>query len=232
MTPVLEVIACSVNDAVEAEKGGASRLEVISHFDAGGLTPPAGLVAEIAGNVSLPLRVMIREKEGYEAGGRADLKRLRDRAREMADLGVDGLVLGFLRGGALDNEALAFILEAVPDTKVTFHHAFEALPDPLGEIPSLKQHPQIDRILTAGGTGGIPARVARLARYKAAASPQIQILAGGGMNEDLIRRLRRETRIVEFHTGRATRFPPTIDGPVNAERVRRLLQALDQERKG
>ena len=35
----LEVIACSVADAIEAEKGGADRLEVISHFERGGLTP-------------------------------------------------------------------------------------------------------------------------------------------------------------------------------------------------
>lgn len=41
---VLEAIACTVADAIEAEKGGADRLEVISHFERGGLTPPRALV--------------------------------------------------------------------------------------------------------------------------------------------------------------------------------------------
>ena len=44
---VLEVIACSVEDAIEARRGGADRLEVISHFEVGGLTPPLELVREI-----------------------------------------------------------------------------------------------------------------------------------------------------------------------------------------
>jgi copper homeostasis protein CutC len=33
---ILEVIVCSVADAVEAERGGASRLEVVSEFESGG----------------------------------------------------------------------------------------------------------------------------------------------------------------------------------------------------
>ena len=44
MTPLLEVIACSVADAVEAEKGGASRLEIVRDLGRGGLTPPLELV--------------------------------------------------------------------------------------------------------------------------------------------------------------------------------------------
>ncbi|HTH37337.1 MAG TPA: copper homeostasis protein CutC, partial [Pyrinomonadaceae bacterium] len=58
---VLEVIACSVEDAVNAEKGGADRLEVIRAIEHGGYTPPLDLVREIQDSVSLPLRVMLRE---------------------------------------------------------------------------------------------------------------------------------------------------------------------------
>lgn len=61
MTPLLEVIACSVGDAVEAEKGGASRLEIVRDLGRGGLTPPLELVAEIKRAVNVPLRVMLRD---------------------------------------------------------------------------------------------------------------------------------------------------------------------------
>ena len=44
---VLEVIACTVEEAVEAEKGGADRLEIIRDFEAGGYTPPLELVKKI-----------------------------------------------------------------------------------------------------------------------------------------------------------------------------------------
>ena len=61
---ILEVIACTVEDAVAAEKGGADRLEIISRFDVGGLTPAPELVRAIKAKVSLPLRVMVRENAG------------------------------------------------------------------------------------------------------------------------------------------------------------------------
>ncbi len=41
--PLLEVIACSIDDAIAAERGGAGRLEVVSSLEAGGLTPPANV---------------------------------------------------------------------------------------------------------------------------------------------------------------------------------------------
>ena len=61
---LLEVIACSVEDAIQAEEGGADRLEIVSDLDVGGLTPPLELVREIRSEVNLPLRVMLREEAG------------------------------------------------------------------------------------------------------------------------------------------------------------------------
>jgi copper homeostasis protein len=43
-TRLIEVIACSVADAIEAERGGAGRLEIVTDFSRGGLTPPVELV--------------------------------------------------------------------------------------------------------------------------------------------------------------------------------------------
>ncbi|MBK7599246.1 MAG: hypothetical protein IPJ07_12290 [Acidobacteria bacterium] len=48
---ILEVIACSVDDAVAAQSGGADRLEIISHFELGGLTPPINLVQDVVSSV-------------------------------------------------------------------------------------------------------------------------------------------------------------------------------------
>ena len=95
---LLEVIVQSVSDAREAARGGADRLEVVRNLEAGGLTPPHDLVRDIAAEVSLPLRVMVRDNDGYSthAGERTALA---DAAARFADLGVDGIVIGFARGG-------------------------------------------------------------------------------------------------------------------------------------
>src|SRR5689334_20824832 len=114
---VLEVIACSVADALAAQRGGASRLEVVRDLDRGGLTPPVELVRAIKDAVDLPLRVMVRESGGYAIGGDAELARLCAAAEAFAKLGVDGLVLGFLQDGAVDLELTARVLAAAPTVK-------------------------------------------------------------------------------------------------------------------
>ncbi len=75
MNAILEVIVCSVADAVAAERGGANRLEIISHYEAGGLTPALELVREITVTVSIPARVMLRETEPFVVRDAAEVER-------------------------------------------------------------------------------------------------------------------------------------------------------------
>jgi copper homeostasis protein len=226
MSLTLEVIACSSADAVEAERGGAGRLEVIRSFEQGGLTPPLELVRAILAAVRIPVRVMLRESASYAVAGEAETERLCSAARELATLRVDGLVLGFLRGGEVDVALTERILSCAPDLKATFHHAFEEADDQSRAIEALKGLRQVDRILTAGGQGDWPQRVARLAAYEREAGPGIAVLAGGGMSAQAIRSLREATNIREFHVGRAARAPATTGGVVRAELVRKLAGAL------
>src|SRR5215510_9990539 len=120
---LLEVIVCTVADAIEAEKGGADRLEVISHFERGGLTPAMELVRAIQSAVRLPLRVMLRESDGYQVASVGEVERLCSTARELAALRVDGVVLGFLHDGKIDIELTRRILESATTLNATSHHA-------------------------------------------------------------------------------------------------------------
>jgi copper homeostasis protein len=45
--PLLEVIACSADDAVAAEQGGAGGLEIVRDLELGGLTPPLSVVHQV-----------------------------------------------------------------------------------------------------------------------------------------------------------------------------------------
>lgn len=225
--PRLEVIACSVADARAAEVGGADRLEIISHFAVGGLTPPLALVREIMAAVSLPVRVMLRESENFQVDDEAEKRRLCELAAELAaELNgwrVDGIVCGFLRDGAIDHELLARVLNCAPHTKVTFHRAFEELSDPLAAINELKRYPQVDRILTSGGAGNREQKTACLDRCARVAQPEITMLAGGGMTGEFIQTLREQTALGEFHVGTFVREPATVDGTVSALRVSQLI---------
>lgn len=226
--PFLEVIACSVADAVEAEKGGADRLEIVRDLKRDGLTPAFDLVEEIKQAVELPLRIMLRESEGYEASSEAEIERLCVAAERFALLEIDGFVLGFLKDGEVDIEETQRVLACAPHVRATFHHAFEAARDKFSALSSIKQLPQVDRVLSSGGTDDLESRAQRLGEYEKAAAPEIMILAGGGIERDSIVKIGRETRIREFHVGRAARTQFSVEGTVQAALVSGLVQKLKE----
>jgi copper homeostasis protein CutC len=122
---------------------------VVRDIRLAGLTPAAALVRAIATETMLPTRVMVRENAGYGTDA-AELVPMCRAAATFAEIGVDGLVVGFAREGQLLLRELQEVLLAAPSVPVTFHRAFDSLADPLHAIDALSEIPQIDRILTDG----------------------------------------------------------------------------------
>lgn len=211
----------TVADARAAADGGADRLEVVRAIRDGGLTPLPSVVRAIAAETSLPLRVMVRENAGYGMAP-GELPALRRAAAAFAALSVDGLVIGFARGGELVLEDVERVLEDLPGVRVTFHRAFDVLRDPLGAIPRLISLGTIDHILTSGGDGDAAPRGRRLSEYVRQAGPGITIIAGGGVDEEALSLFARQRCVREVHVGRAARDGGDADGPVSAARVRQL----------
>ncbi len=223
---MLEVIACSVTDAIAAEEGGANRIELISHFEVGGLTSPISLVREVIRAVKIPVRVMVRESEDFNVTEEAEKQRLCAIAQELATLPIDGIVCGFLQGDAIDHDLLSRVFTAAAPLPVTFHRAIEELSDPLATIRELKQYPQVDTILTSGGKGTADEKIACLEACQQTARPEITMLAGGGMTDEMIRNIRAQTDIRAFHIGTFVREPVAFDGQVIADKVRQLIASV------
>lgn len=239
---MIEIIACSVADAVAAEQGGADRLEIVSRLDLGGLTPPLAQIKAIQQAVRLPLRVMVREEEDFFVADEKKVERLCEIARSIADLSVDGLVLGFLTrcDGTIDiaHAVIRQVLNAAPQTRITFHRAFEEVTNPRAALAALKRYEQIDCILTSHG--GRPAqhvgdwpppwteRFNGLVELAAAAAPEIGILVGGGVTAGMIESLCREPqnrqKLSLIHLGQAVRAGHSLSGAVQTELVRALAQ--------
>ena len=223
---LLEVIVQTLTDALEAARGGADRLEVVRALEDGGLTPPLALVQEIAARVTLPLRVMVRENAGYTTDD-GERPALRGAAAAFAAARVDGIVIGFADAGELELDYVADVLSAAPDVSVTFHRAFDQLRDPLVAIDDIARLPQVDRILTAGGNGPPAVRAERLRAIQERAGSRLTIIAGGGVDEEMLTALARNAAVREVHVGRAA-FGE--GGGVSAARVARLRTILEESR--
>jgi copper homeostasis protein len=92
MTGLLEVVARHPADAERAEAGGANRLEIVGSLDHGGLSPEPALVGQVRRTTSLPIRVLVRLREGYSTDG-GEAGRLRGLIESYRSVGADGVVL-------------------------------------------------------------------------------------------------------------------------------------------
>lgn len=218
-----EIIAGSVEDALAAERGGATRIELCVALDQDGLTPPLPLVREVVAAVRIPVRVMLRRRNDFIIRDEADLQSLCDDASAIQAAGAAGLVLGFIEDGRVNEIALQRIAAAAPRMKITFHRAFDALANSLDAIVTLRKFPRVDCILTAGGNGDWHQRAEKLKQLQSLAAPGITILVGGGVDANAIEWLRRHTSLRAFHAGRAARENNDVHGRVLEENVRALL---------
>ncbi|MGO9275415.1 MAG: copper homeostasis protein CutC [Terriglobia bacterium] len=222
----LEIIVCSLDDALAAYRGGATRLEVCVGLDHAGLTPPPKLVEQILARVPLRVRIMVRESAAFAISGGAELDALKRRARAFAALGVDGLVTGHTKDGKLDLEALQEIIGAAPSMRFTIHHAIEETTDPLATLRALRGFPNVDCALVKGGTGTLAERVERLAAYQQALGDKATLVVGGNVTLEMLPTLRGTTFLRAFHLGRAARTPEATSGAVDWQKVRKAMKLL------
>jgi len=164
---------------------------------------------------------MVRENAGFDTDP-SELLSLCRAAAVFANMGVDGIVIGFVRDGQLLLNDLREVLQAAAGIPATFHRAFDSLEDPLGAIDALAAIPQIDRILTDGFAPQRDlSRTTRLQQYSDRAGSRLRIVAGGGVDEALLDQIARTRCVREGHVGRIAREGGQ-ESPVTAARVRRL----------
>jgi copper homeostasis protein len=226
MSALLEVIVTSAEEALEAEAGGADRLELLSAPEHAGLTPSLATVESVVQSVSIPVRVMLRNEPSMSVGTETEFTALLDTAARFSKFPIDGIVAGFIKDEAVDEGAMLRISQAAAGIPITFHRAFDALPDPTRALDCLKRIPQIDRILTHGSSGEWEARVAAVTQCQRDGAPRIKIIFAVGKERSTIAELRNLAPGIEVHVGRAARNPATVSGKVTRERVAAIKQAL------
>ena len=224
LSKILEVIVTSAAEAIEAERGGADRLEIVRSLAVGGLTPAIHTVMDILDRVAIPVRVMLRDAATFVVEKGPDLALLAAAAERMAALPIDGLVFGSVRDRELDAEPLREITEHVPGCRITFHRAIEALADPCAAIECLKRYPAVDRILVRGEGNDPASRRDSLDALARKAAPEIQLIAGGGVDMRLLTFLSAASLVSEYHVGSAAR---DASGLVSASQVADLRRILD-----
>ena len=93
---VLEVCVDSVESALAAKAGGATRLELCANLVIGGTTPGYTLFEQIKRETGLPVRTLIRPRFGDFLYTEYEYQQMLQDIRHFAQAGADGVVIGSL----------------------------------------------------------------------------------------------------------------------------------------
>ena len=146
----LEICVDSVESAINAERGKATRLELCSNLIIGGTTPTKSLFEEVKKNVNIPINVLIRPRFGDFLYSDYEVNIIKNEIKMFKKLGVDGIVVGILtKNGEIDLDNMKKFIEGAQDIPITFHRAFDVCREPLKAFYQL-QELGVQNILTSG----------------------------------------------------------------------------------
>jgi copper homeostasis protein len=196
----LEICVNSIQSALAAQQGGATRIELCDNMAEGGTTPSAGMISLCKKMLNIPVFPIIRPRGGDFLYSDVEYEVMKQDVVFCRKSGCEGVVLGILKpDGAIDTARCAELIALARPMQVTFHRAFDRCNDldkGLQAIISLG----CERLLTSGGELTAPEGVEQLARLVSQASGRINIMPGSGVNEHNIAILALKTGAGQFHS--------------------------------
>lgn len=189
----------SVLSAVNAEKGGATRLELCGSLVDGGTTPSLGMLRVVKERVNVPVFVMVRPRGGDFLYTEDEFMVMKEDVKIFKDGGADGFVFGILTSdGSIDKERVAQLMSLCRPLPVTFHRAFDMVKDYEESLKTLISL-GVDRLLTSGCESTALEGVPTIKRLVELSKKRIAIMAGGGITERNLERILVGTGVQEFH---------------------------------
>ena len=201
----LEICADSVESAVNAQAGGADRIELCNSLFEGGTTPSSGAISSARDNLSIDLHVIIRPRGGDFLYTDPEYDIMRRDIEICGEYGVNGIVIGILRpDGEIDVERTAKLVDLARPMTATFHRAFDMCTDPFRGLQDVIST-GASRLLTSGQKNSAVEGMDLISKLVNKSGTRIIIMPGSGINESNIEKIAVSTGATEFHlSGRET----------------------------
>ena len=204
-----ELAVQDVHGLTVASRLGVDRIELCSALPVGGITPSLGLVETAVATPGMPpVHVLVRPRLGGFDYSPAEVALIVRDVRHALAAGAAGVVIGGVRDGRVDDDLVGRVLDAAGAAAVTFHRAFDTLPDPAAAVRTLAAL-GVRRILTSAGAASVADALPALADLVAAAGDRIEIMAGGGVRPDDVEKIVR-TGVPAIHASAKRTVPSTV----------------------
>lgn len=183
----LEVCAHSIESALNAQNGGADRIELCVELSVGGLTPNHGMIKMAKELLEIPVYVLIRPRAGDFNYNLIESEIMKENILFCAEQRIDGVVIGALTEKHNINEQMTQeLIKTAGYMDVTFHRAFDETSNQFEALDTLKEL-GIQRILTSGGPGNAVDNQEQLQALIDDAAEDIIIMPGGGVRPENVK---------------------------------------------
>lgn len=196
---ILECCVDSFESACNASAGGADRLELCANLAIGGTTPGISLFRQIRRETGIRMHVLIRPRFGDFCYTEAELVRMEEEIAMFRQAGAEAVVIGVLQpDGELDLPAMKRLIKAAGEMDITLHRAFDMCRDPFRAVDQAVQL-GVRTILTSGQMESAWEGRDLLKQLIQYADGRLDIMAGGGVNAEVIGKLQPYTGGRSFH---------------------------------
>lgn len=196
---VLEVCVDSVESAIEAEKGGADRVELCDNLMEGGTTPSFGSIEIARKTLEIGLHVIIRPRGGDFLYSDLEFQIMKRDIEIAKQIGVDGVVIGILTAnGEVDIQRTQELVDIARPLSVTFHRAFDVTKGANDSLLKLIKI-GVERILTSGQEATAFEGLEKINELIELAEDKIIIMACGSLTDRNIEKFVEKTNVKEVH---------------------------------
>ena len=179
---IIEVCANSYESAINAEQGGADRIELCKDLHLDGLTPAYETAKKTIDELNIPVFILIRSREGDFNYSNEEYELMKADIIKFKEMGCKGIVSGVLNEDkTVDLERTKELVELSRPLEFTFHRAFDVVSDPFKEIKNLIEL-GIDRVLTSGQEETASEGIELIKKLTKIAKNRIKIIPGSGIN--------------------------------------------------
>ncbi len=188
---LLEICANSYQSAINAEKGGANRIELCENLSIGGITPNRDLIKHVIEELSIPVNVLIRPRGADFVYNDEEFEQMLNNIEFCKSIDCNGIVSGVLNSNnTIDIERTKQLIETSKPLSFTFHRAFDNVINPIIAINQLINL-KTDYILTSGQAETALEGLETLKRLKKEAKGKIEILVGGSVRSSNILKFKK-----------------------------------------
>lgn len=219
--PRLEIAVTSLQEALNAEAGGAHSIEISRDLALDGLTPSIELVKDIRAAVTLDIHVIVRPHARDFVYDTAEIESILGDVDFLKRTGINGIVFGIHNpAGEIDISIMRQVAQAAAPLPLTLHRALDTSRNPEVALKALVGI--VPRVLTAGPASSAWEGREGLQNWIQTYGEHYEFVSSGGLKLEQLPTYIPTVQADVYHLGSAAR----TDGVVDAAKVASLLKAI------